>query len=121
MFRWGWEKLDARLVDARFVRRDSYNVKSNVYFQVWDYMVELPGPGGLPKRLVIREKTFKLDLPEIGGTVPVQVNRRRTKAAFDLDDPRIDAAGRLERKEKARRERDEARFKEKLERAGDGE
>jgi len=29
--------------------------------------------------LVIREKTFKLDLPVVGGTVPVLVNKKRTR------------------------------------------
>ena len=114
MFRWGWTRLDAKLIDQKFVRRDAWNAKKPVYYQVWDYMVEVPGPDGDPKRLVIREKTYKLDLPEVGGTVPVLVNRQRTKAAFDLKDPRIDAAARLEAKEKARKERDERRFREKL-------
>ncbi len=112
MFRWRWEKLDATLVDSKFVRRERFSAQSPTFFQEWDYMVELPpGRDGAPTRLVIREKTFKLDLPEIGGTVPVLVNPKRTKAAFDLDDPRIDAVGRLKRKEQAR---DERRFKEKL-------
>ena len=113
MPRWlriGWEKLDARLIDRKFVERGSYNVHSPGSFQVWDYMVELD----TGERLVIREKSFKLDLPEGGKPVPVMVNRRRTKAAFDLDDPRIDAIGRLEAKQKRRKERDEQRFREKL-------
>ncbi len=46
--------------------------------------------------------------------MPVLVNRRRTKAVFDLDDPRIDAVGRLKAKQKRRRERDEQRFEDKL-------
>ena len=109
--RFGWTKVDAKLIDRKFVRRDSYNVERGIHYQVWDFMVELADP---PKRLVIREKTFKVDLPENGNPVPVLVNRRRTKAVFDLDDPRIDAVGRLKAKEKRRRERDEERFREKL-------
>jgi hypothetical protein len=120
VFRWGWERLDARLIDQKFVRRDSFNVHSGVYFQVWDYMVELPaGLNGAPTRLVIREKSFKLNLPEVGGMVPVLVNRKRTKAAFDLKDPRIDAVGRTQARARARKARDEARFREKLERDAD--
>ena len=111
MFRIGWQKVEARLVDRKFVRRDAYNAHSPVSFQVWDYMVELPDSG---TRLVIREKSFKLDLPGKGEPVPIVVNRRRTKAAFDLDDPRIDAIGRLEAKQKRRKERDEQRFREQL-------
>jgi hypothetical protein len=114
MPRWlriGWSKLDATLIDRKFVRRDSYNVERGGHYQVWDYMVELPPPR---TRLVIREKTFKVDLPENGGLVPVLVNRKRTKAVFDLSDPRIDAVGRLKAKQKRRRQRDEQRFEEKL-------
>jgi len=115
MFRWGWEKAEAKLVDQKFVRRDSWNVnKGGASFQVWDYMVEVPGPDGNPKRLVIREKTYKLDLPEVGGTVPLLVNKKRTKAAFDLKGTRIDAVGRLEARRKARERSDEERFSEKL-------
>lgn len=115
MFRLGWNKLDAKLVDQKFVRRYETSARSNIHFQEWDYMVELPaGVEGPAKRLVIREKTYKLDLPEPGGTVPILVNRKRTKAAFDLDDPRIDAVGRLEARQKARKQRDEERFRAKL-------
>jgi hypothetical protein len=66
------------------VRRHAYNAKTGPFFQVHDYMVELPGRDGSPTRLVIREKTFKLKLP-LPATVPVVVNKRRTKAAFDLE------------------------------------
>jgi hypothetical protein len=115
MLRWGWTKLDAKLVDQKFVRRYETSARSNVHFQEWDYMVELPaGVEGPAKRLVIREKTYKLDLPDPGGTVPILVNKKRTKAAFDLDDPRIDAVGKLDAKQKARKQRDEDRFRAKL-------
>ena len=114
MFRWGWDRLDAKLIDQKFVRRTTANVHRGIHYQVWDYMVELPGTDGRPTRLVIRERTYKLDLPEAGGAVPVIVNKKRTKAAFDLKDPRIDAVGRLKAKEKAREERDEQRFRERL-------
>ena len=118
MFRIGWQRADAKLVDQKFVRRDAYNVKTGPYFQVWDYMVELPGADGRPVRLVIREKTFKLKLPEVGGTVPVLVNKRRTKAAFDLKDPRIDAEASRKAREAAERDADEARFEQKLRETG---
>lgn len=114
MFRLGWDRVEATLIDQRFLERGAYNVRSPVRYQVWEYLVEFPGEDGTTVRLPIKEKTFKVDLPEIGGTVPVLVNRRRTKAAFDLKDPRIDAVGRLEAKEKRRKEADRARFEEKL-------
>ena len=84
--------------------------------QVWDYMVEVPGVNGQPTRLVIRVRNPNLDLPEIGGTVPVLVNRRRTKAAFDLDDPSIspDARRKLgEQRHKAKAAEKRARFEAK--------
>lgn len=114
--RLGWEPLDAKLIDQKFVSRDSYNAQhaARVNYQVWDYMVEIPGADGGPKRLVIREKSFKLELPDIGGTVPVLVNRRRTEAMFDLSDPRIDAAAIIDRRAARRKARDEARFERKL-------
>jgi hypothetical protein len=115
MFRFRWDHIDAKLIDQRFLRRDSYNVhNSGSSYQVWEYIVEFRDADGQTVRLPVKEKTFKVDLPEIGGTVPVLVNRRRTKAAFNLKDPRIDAVGRLKRKQAARRARDEARFEEKL-------
>lgn len=114
MFRLGWKRVDAKLIDQRFVRRDSYNVHhSGSSYQVWEYMVELPGADGRPVRLTFTEKTFKVKDPQIGDTVPVLVNRKRTKACFDLKDPRIDAIAALEAREKARKARDEARFEAK--------
>lgn len=114
MFRLGWDRVEAKLIDQRFLERGSYNVHSPGSYQLWEYLVEFHDEGGTTVRLPIKEKTFKVDLPKIGGTVPILVNRRRTKAAFDLKDPRIDAVGRLKAKEKRRKEADRARFEEKL-------
>ena len=114
MFRFGWDHIDAKLIDQRFLRRGDYNVQTPGSYQVWEYIVELTEADGRTVRLPIKEKTFKLKLPDIGGTVPVLVNKRRTKAAFDLKDPRIDAIGALEEAEAARKERDEARFEARL-------
>jgi hypothetical protein len=114
VFRIGWDHIEAKLIDQRFLRRDDYNVKTPGSYQVWEYIVEFAGSDGAMVRLPIQEKTFKVDLPEVGGTVPILVNGKRTKAAFDLKDPRIDAVGALKRKQKARKERDEARFEARL-------
>jgi hypothetical protein len=114
LFRIGWDHIEAKLIDQRFLRRDDYNVETPGSYQVWEYIVEFAGPDGAAVRLPIKEKTFKVDLPDIGGTVPILVNRKRTKAAFDLKDPRIDAVGALKRKQKARKEREEARFEARL-------
>ena len=114
MFRLGWKKVDAKLIDQRFLRRGSYNVqKSGSSYQVREYLVELPGADGTPVRLTIKEKTFELKDPQIGDTVPVLVNKKRTKAAFDLKDPRIDPVGARKAREKARKAKDDARFEAK--------
>jgi hypothetical protein len=44
MFRLGWDRLDAALIDQRFVRRDSYNVQKGSAYQVWEYLVEFTDP-----------------------------------------------------------------------------
>ena len=82
MFHFGWKKVDPKLIDQRFVRRDTHNVHHGSYFQVWEYMVELPGLDGRPIRLTIKEKTYNLKDPQIGDMVPILVNRKLTKAAF---------------------------------------
>jgi hypothetical protein len=78
LLRFRWDHLDATLIDKRFVERGSYNVhQPGSSYQVWEFMVELAGAEGKPIRLLIKEKTFKLILPEIGDTVPVLVNKKR--------------------------------------------
>jgi hypothetical protein len=114
VFRFGWDHIDAKLIDQCFLRRGDYNVDTPGSYQVWEYLVEFVDTDGTTVRLPIEEKTFKLRLPDMGGTVPVLVNKRRTKAAFDLKDPRIDAVGALKRAEKAREDRDEARFEARM-------
>ena len=119
----GWKPVDATLIDQRFLRRDAYQSEmgGRTPYQVWEYMVELPGDHGTPLRLTIEEKTFNLGHPgpQIGDTVPVLVNRRRTRAAFDLKDPRLDWQAAADTRDKRRRAEDEARFQAKL-RGGDG-
>ena len=111
-WRRGWDRVDATLVDSRFVERQSSIAKTAGTYQIWEYMVDVPGPsGGAPVRLTFREKTFKLrGAPERGDVVPVIVNAKRTKAMFDLSDPRIDGPGWLDEKEKRREQRDKERF-----------
>ena len=85
------------------------------HYQVWDYIVELPPENGRDHvRLVIRDRTYRLDLPDVGGQVPVLVNKKRTKAAFDLKGASINAVDNLKRKQKAREARDKERFERKL-------
>ena len=91
MLRIGWQKEQAKFIAQNRVRKSIANREDGPSFvlQVWDYMVEVPGRDGQPTRLVIRVKNPSLDLPELGGMIPVLVNRRRTKAAFDTDAPSI--------------------------------
>ena len=77
----------------------------------------MPGTDGAPTRLTFEEKSFEVILPPVGRTVPVLVNRARTKAMFDLDEPGISRRARDKRRSKARATRDQARWDAKL---GDG-
>ena len=110
-----WDRVDATLVDSRFVERKMYS-QNGGSFQVWEYMVDVPGPsGGAPVRLTFKEKTFKVrGAPERGDVVPVIVNAKRTKAMFDLSDPRIDGYGWIEGQAKRRKQRDDERFEARL-------
>jgi hypothetical protein len=115
----GWNSVDAKLIDQRFLRRGAYqsDTAGRTPYQVWEYMVELPAEQGVPVRLTIEEKTFNLGHPgpQIGEPVPVLVNRKRTRAVFNLKDPRLDwQAARKAREERVKAE-DEARFQAKLE------
>jgi hypothetical protein len=114
----GWKPLDAKLIDQRFVRRDAFNSQSGARtpFQVWEYMVELPAAEGPPVRLTIEEKSFELGHPgpQVGDTVPIRVNRKRTKAVFDLKDPRLDWQAKVAARERRQRVEDEARFDARL-------
>ena len=119
VLRIGWEKTQAKLVARNRVRKSIQGREDGASYvlQVWDFMVEVPGGDGQPTRLVIRVKNPNLDLPDLGGTVPVLVNRRRTKAAFDHDDPSIspDARRKLgEQRQKAKAAEKQAKFDAKL-------
>jgi hypothetical protein len=119
MLRIGWEKTQAKFVAQNRVRKSiqSHQHGQSSVLQVWDYMVEVPGTDGQPTRLVIRVKNPHLDLPDLGATVPVLVNRRRTKAAFDLDDPSISFGARRklgEQRQKANAAAKKAKFDAKL-------
>ena len=119
MLRIGWEKAQAKFVARNRVRKSiqSRGDGPSYVLQVWDFMVEVPGVDGQPTRLVIRVKNPSLDLPELGAAVPVLVNRRRTKAAFDLDDPSIspDARRKLgEQRQEAKADAKKAKFEAKL-------
>ena len=115
MLRIGWEKAQATFVAQNRVSKSiqSRGDGESYVLLVWDYMVEVDGTDGEPTRLVIRVKNPNLDLPELGGAVPVLVNRRRTKAAFDLDDPSISPAARRklgEQRSKAKAAEKRAKF-----------
>ena len=113
----GWDRVDATLVDSRFVARKLYSSDgANGLFQVWEYMIDVPGRnGGAPVRLTFNEKTFKVrGAPERGDVVPVVVNAKRTKAMFDLSDPRIDGEGWVEEQQRRRKQRDDERFEARL-------
>ena len=116
VFRFGLRKAQAKLVSQYMVKEFFAAGNEPRMVQVWDYLVELPGTDGQPKRLTIRVRGFGFNLPEPGSMVPVVVNRRRTKAAFDVDDPTISLSAQYKRDAQTRKEKaaaDKAEFQAK--------
>jgi hypothetical protein len=108
----GWDRVDATLVDSRFVKRKVWGGESPGSFEIWEYMVDVPGrSGGAVVRLTFTEKQFKVrGAPERGNVVPVIVNAKRTKLMFNLSDPRIDQEGWVDEQVRRRKQRDDERF-----------
>ncbi|MDA0184051.1 hypothetical protein OJ997_27330 [Solirubrobacter phytolaccae] len=103
-----WDRVDAVFVDSRLVERKVYGGDNPGGFEIWEYMVDVPDDP--PVRLSFQEKRFKVRETKKGTIVPVIVNAKRTKAMFDLSDPRIDQEGWVDEQAKRRKERDDARF-----------
>ena len=99
VFRRGWDRLDAKFLDRRYLSGGQVD--------------STDGQGG-SIRLSIKGKSHRLKLPAVGGAVPVLVNSKRTEAAFDLSDPRIDAVGAVKDEEKAAKAASKKRFESKL-------
>ena len=110
LFRFHWDRIEATLLDQRFDKM----VGSDPPLQRWEYMVELPGLDGAPVRLAFKEYVVVVDPPPVGSRVGVQVNRRRTKAMFDLRDPRVSRGLQTDAKLDAQRAEDDARWRHKL-------
>ena len=108
----GWNRVDATFVDSRFVERKVWGGDNPGSFEIWEYMVDVPGrDGGVAVRLTFTEKKFKVrGEPRRGSVVPVIVNAKRTKAMFDLSDPRIDQEGWVDEQVTRRKQRDDERF-----------
>ena len=108
-----WDRVEATFVDSRSVAlklRDSDG--SSGAYEIYEYMVDVPGrDGGPPVRMTFKEKSYKVRNGLKRGTaVPVVVNAKRTRAMFDLADPRVDQDGLFEAQRRERKERDDARF-----------
>lgn len=118
------DRVDAKLIDKRFLRREHFqqNEVQTTPYTVDEYMVELVGVDGAPVRLLIEEKSYNLNVPPpaVGDTVALLVNEKRTQAVFDRKDPSNDFMAAEGAREAARKDRDEARFKAKLEGLDDG-
>ena len=108
-----WDRVDAKMVDSRFVARKLIDSDgSSGSYEVREYMVDVPGrDGGEPVRLTFKERTYRvLGQPKPGRIVPVVVNAKRTKVMFNLADPRIDEDARLQATIREREEKESARF-----------
>jgi hypothetical protein len=112
----GWDRVDATFVDSRFVDRKVWGGDSPGSFEIWEYMVDVPGRSGVAAvRLTFTEKKFKVrGEPERGSVVPVIVNAKRTKVMFNLSDPRIDQEGWVDEQVSRRKQRDDERFEAQL-------
>jgi hypothetical protein len=79
-------------------------------------MVDVPGPSaGAPVRLTFKEQTHRVrGAPQPGDIVPVIANPKRTKAMFNLADPRIDGHAWIDEQERRRKRRDDERFAARL-------
>jgi hypothetical protein len=112
VLRRGWDRVDATFVDSRFVERKVWDGDNPGSFEIWEYMVDVPGRSGVAAvRLTFTEKKFKVrGEPERGSVVPVIVNAKRTKVMFDLSDPRIDRKGWVDEQVSRRKECDAERF-----------
>ena len=99
-------------MDSRFVKRKVWGGDSPGSFEIWEYMVDVPGrSGGAAVRLTFTEKKFKVrGAPERGNVVPVIVNAKRTKLMFNLSDPRIDQEGWVDEQVRRRKQSDDERF-----------
>jgi hypothetical protein len=108
-----WDRVEATFVDSRFDALKLYDSDgSSGSYQIYEYMVDVPGrDGGPPVRLTFKEKSYKVRNGLKRGTaVPVLVNAKRTKAMFNLADPRVDQDGHFEQQRRQHQERDDARF-----------
>jgi hypothetical protein len=108
-----WDRVDATLVDSRHHARKLYSSDgAGGSYEVREYMVDVPArDGGAPVRLTFKMQSFRVrGNPKPGDVVPVIVNRRRTKAKFNLADPRIDAEGHMQEQERRRKAKEDARF-----------
>ena len=111
LLRLHWDTVEAKLVDQRF---DKFVNQGSDPIQRWEYMVELPGSDGKPVRLTFTEYLVKVDPPAVGQMVSVRVNRKRTKAMFDLRDPRVNRSLKADAQREVQRAADEERVRKKL-------
>jgi hypothetical protein len=109
LFKLGWDRVEGRYLDSKFVER-KWEAGSEMLFEINDYLVEVTGRDGQPVRLVIRDRAAFLRLPAPGGMVPLRVNKKRTKAAFDRRGTSLDPAVALRERDAAKRAEDEARW-----------
>ena len=107
--RFWWDRVEGTLLDDKFVKR-KWDAGSKRYFEIRDYAVETNDRGGRPVRLVIRDRALFLKLPSRGSQVPLRVNSKRTKAAFDRHNTSIDPGWHLDKHDRKQRAADEARF-----------
>jgi hypothetical protein len=88
----GWERVDATIIDSRISRWKTLG-EDGPELPVHEYVVEFIRPGGQVARLRVEERPRKVEIPGVGGVVPILVKPDGTEAVFDEHDPRINLAG----------------------------
>jgi hypothetical protein len=109
MLHHGWERVDATIIDSRISRWKTLG-EDGPELPVHEYVVEFIRSGGQAARLLVQEPLRKVEVPGVGGVVPILVKPDGTKAVFDEHDPRINLAGIT----KAREDADKDRFRSEL-------
>jgi hypothetical protein len=111
-----WPLVEGTVIDKRHIKKFLAKFDStSVMVSVDEYMVEFPGPAGAPARATIKAQSVRLPVKgvHVGAKVPLHVNRKGTQAVFGRFAP-VESRAVQRQREKERRARDEARFKDKL-------
>jgi hypothetical protein len=104
MFRSGWRRVDALIIDKR-----TYNT-SGFAFAFHELIVEARFDDGVRKRVKVREggnvlTRRRVKTPAPGGAVPILISPSGDRAVLDWKDPRINLKAVMRANDRAEKER----------------